>query len=89
MEQQWSKDRILTAYLNTIYFGNGAYGMERAARTYFGCSANELTLPQAALLAGIPRDPGSLRPVPEPEGGQGKTCARAPEDGPAGGYHRR
>ena len=39
LEQNWSKDRILTAYLNTIYFGNGAYGVERAARTYFGHSA--------------------------------------------------
>src|SRR5581483_10007112 len=38
LEQQWSKDRILTAYLNTIYFGNGAYGIEQAARVYFGHS---------------------------------------------------
>ncbi|MGC9974681.1 MAG: PBP1A family penicillin-binding protein, partial [Gaiellaceae bacterium] len=58
LQQKWSKDRILTAYLNTIYFGNGAYGVERAAESYFGCHANELTLPEAALLAGIPRDPG-------------------------------
>ena len=39
LEQRWSKDRILTAYLNTIYFGNGAYGIQQAARTYFGKSA--------------------------------------------------
>jgi len=62
LEQRWSKDRILTAYLNTIYFGNGAYGVERAAQTYFGHSAVELTLPEAALLAGIPRDPGLYDP---------------------------
>ena len=62
----WSKDRILTAYLNTIYFGNGAYGVERAARTYFGHSARKLTLPQAALLAGIPEDPSLYDPVAHP-----------------------
>jgi len=62
----WSKDTILTAYLNTIYFGNGAYGIERAARTYFGHGAHKLTLPQAALLAGIPEDPSLYDPVAHP-----------------------
>jgi penicillin-binding protein 1A len=71
LEQKWSKDRILTAYLNTIYFGNGAYGIERAARTYFGHSAAKLTLPEAALLAGIPEDPSLYDPVTHP------TSARA------------
>ncbi len=66
LEQSWSKDRILTAYLNTIYFGNGAYGIERAARTYFGHDALKLTLPQAALLAGIPEDPSRYDPVAHP-----------------------
>ena len=66
LEQRWKKDRILTAYLNTIYFGNGAYGIERAARTYFGHSAAKLTLPQAALLAGIPEDPSLYDPVAHP-----------------------
>jgi penicillin-binding protein 1A len=66
LEQRWSKDRILTAYLNTIYFGNGAYGVERAARTYFGHSAAKLTLPEAALLAGIPEDPTLYDPVTHP-----------------------
>jgi penicillin-binding protein 1A len=67
LEQRWSKDRILTAYLNTIYFGNGAYGVERAARTYFGHSAAKLTLPEAALLAGIPEDPTLYDPVTHPQ----------------------
>jgi penicillin-binding protein 1A len=67
LEQRWSKDRILTAYLNTIYFGNGAYGVERAALTYFGHSADKLTLPEAALLAGIPRDPGLYDPFRNPK----------------------
>ena len=66
LEQRWSKDRILTAYLNTIYFGNGAYGIQRAAQTYFDTSAARLTLPQAALLAGIPADPSRYDPVTNP-----------------------
>jgi penicillin-binding protein 1A len=45
LEQKWSKDRILTAYLNTIYFGNGAYGIQQAAQTYFHHSAKAITLP--------------------------------------------
>jgi penicillin-binding protein 1A len=67
LEQVWKKDEILTAYLNTIYFGNGAYGIERAARTYFGHDALKLTLPQAALLAGIPEDPSLYDPVAHPQ----------------------
>src|SRR2546430_8436802 len=66
LEQRWSKDRILTAYLNTIYFGNGAYGIQRAAQTYFNTSASRLTLPEAALLAGIPADPSRFDPVTNP-----------------------
>ncbi|MBA3718138.1 MAG: PBP1A family penicillin-binding protein [Actinobacteria bacterium] len=67
LEQRWSKDRILTAYLNTIYFGNGAYGIQQASQTYFQHSARALTLPEAALLAGIPRDPTLYDPVANPE----------------------
>jgi penicillin-binding protein 1A len=67
LTQRWSKDRILTAYLNTIYFGNGAYGILQAARTYFGGkSADELTLPESALLAGIPTNPSAFDPVQHP-----------------------
>ncbi len=62
LEQQWDKDQILTAYLNTIYFGNGAYGVEQAALTYFGHGASKLTLPEAALLAAIPSDPARYDP---------------------------
>ena len=68
--QHWTKDRILTAYLNTIYFANGAYGIERAARTYFGHNARKLTLPEAALLAGIPEDPSRYDPVAHPQAAQ-------------------
>ena len=66
LSQRWSKDRILTAYLNTIYFGNGAYGILQAARTYFDKSAAELTLPEAALLAGLPRSPTFYDPAQHP-----------------------
>jgi len=66
LEQRWSKDRILTAYLNTIYFGNGAYGIQRAAQTYFNTTAAKLELSQAALLAGIPADPSRYDPVTNP-----------------------
>ena len=68
LTQRWSKDRILTAYLNTIYFGNGAYGILQAARTYFGGKrAVELTLPEAALLAGMPANPSLYDPVQHPQ----------------------
>jgi penicillin-binding protein 1A len=67
LEQRWSKDRILTAYLNTIYFGNGAYGIEMAARVYFDKHAKALTLPEAALLAGLPASPGVYDPAANPE----------------------
>src|SRR6188768_495442 len=49
LERRYSKDRILELYLNAIYFGNGAYGIEAAAHQYFGVPATKLTLPQAAL----------------------------------------
>jgi penicillin-binding protein 1A len=66
VEKHWSKDKILTAYLNTIYFGNGAYGVEQASRVYFGESARDLDPAQAALLAGIPEDPSLWDPVAHP-----------------------
>ena len=66
LEQRWSKDRILTAYLNTIYFGNGAYGIQQASRAYFGKGAKYLDLHEAALLAGIPADPALHDPVTKP-----------------------
>ncbi|MDX6516053.1 MAG: penicillin-binding protein [Gaiellaceae bacterium] len=62
----WSKPRILTAYLNTIYYGNGAYGIQQAAVTYFGHGASKLTLPEAALLAGIPEGPSLWDPILHP-----------------------
>ena len=67
LEQRWSKDKILTAYLNTIYFGNGAYGIEQASLTYFHHKADQLSWAEAALLAGIPSDPTQFDPVTNPK----------------------
>jgi penicillin-binding protein 1A len=67
LEDQWSKDRILTEYLNTVYYGAGAYGVEAAARTYFHKSATKLTLREAALLAALPRFPSHYSPVSDPK----------------------
>ena len=67
LEKRWrNKERILTAYLNTIYFGNGAYGIQQAAKTYYRKGAKYLQLPEAALLAGIPADPARYDPVTNP-----------------------
>ena len=63
LEDKWSKDRILTEYLNTVYYGAGAYGVEAAARTYFHKSAKHLTLKEAALLAALPRFPSQYAPT--------------------------
>ncbi|HEU5320865.1 MAG TPA: penicillin-binding protein 1A, partial [Methylomirabilota bacterium] len=62
LERRYSKDRILEMYLNQVYFGHGAYGVEAAARTYFGKSVSELSVREAALLAGLPRAPSSYSP---------------------------
>jgi penicillin-binding protein 1A len=67
LERRYSKDRLLEIYLNQIYLGHGAYGVEAAARTYFGASVQELTLPQAALLAALPRAPGNYSPFEHPD----------------------
>lgn len=67
LEKQYTKDEILEMYLNTIYFGNGAYGVEAAARTYFAKSASDLTLAESALLAGIPARPSRFNPFVNPE----------------------
>ncbi len=66
LEQDWTKDRILTAYLNTIYFGHGAYGIQQAARAYFKKGAKDLDLAESALLAGIPADPSLYDPAASP-----------------------
>src|SRR6478672_698565 len=66
LDRKWSKDRILTAYLNDIYFGREAYGIEAAATAYFGVHARNLSLEQAALLAGRPQAPSAYDPIARP-----------------------
>lgn len=70
LERKYTKNQILAAYLNTIYLGNGAYGVEAAAATYFGEHASQLTLPQASLLAGMIQDPNGYDPVLHPAAAQ-------------------
>jgi penicillin-binding protein 1A len=66
LSRAWSKDRILTAYMNEVYYGNHAYGIEAAAETYFSRRAGELDLKQAALLAGLPQAPSLYDPFHSP-----------------------
>jgi penicillin-binding protein 1A len=67
IEQRFSKDQIFTFYANQVNFGHGNYGVEAAARFFFGKAAKELTLPEAALLAGLPQIPSKLSPIDNPD----------------------
>ncbi len=67
LEHQFSKDEILERYLNTVYFGHGAYGVQTASRRYFGVDVGALTLPQAALLAALLKAPSTYDPYRAPE----------------------
>lgn len=67
LEATFSKQQILEAYSNQIYFGSGAYGVEEASQTYFGKRAQDLTLLQAAVLAGLPNSPNSANPFANKE----------------------
>ena len=67
LEDDRSKQWILAQYLNSVFYGNFAYGAEAAARTYFSRSARALTLPQAALLAGLTQAPSSYDPLADPK----------------------
>jgi penicillin-binding protein 1A len=67
LEERYSKGRILELYLNAIYFGNGAYGVEAAARQYFGKPIGDVSLAEAALLAGLIQRPGATDPYRAPD----------------------
>ena len=67
LDRQMSKDQILERYLNTVYFGRGAYGIEAAARVYFNGTAKQLTTDQAALLVGLLRAPELADPATKPD----------------------
>ena len=68
LEHKFSKAQILDLYLNRVYFGSGAYGVEAAGQRYFGKSARQLTLPEAAMLAGLVKSPSRLAPNHNPDG---------------------
>jgi penicillin-binding protein 1A len=67
LEVKFSKTQILELYLNRVYFGSGAYGVEAAAQRYFGKSARAVTLSEAAMLAGLVRSPSRLAPTRNPD----------------------
>jgi len=67
LEKKYSKDWILERYLNTAYFGDGAYGIQAAAQHYFNVNANDLNLRQSAMLAGIVQSPGAFDPTENPD----------------------
>ncbi|MCW6506553.1 transglycosylase domain-containing protein [Lichenifustis flavocetrariae] len=68
LEHRYSKTQILELYLNRVYFGSGAYGVEAAAHRYYGKNAKDLTLPEAAVLAGLMKAPTKLAPNRNPQG---------------------
>ncbi len=74
LEHKFSKAQILGLYLNRVYFGSGAYGIEAAAQRYFGKSAKQLTLPEAAMLAGLVQSPSRLAPNRNPEGAERRAA---------------
>jgi penicillin-binding protein 1A len=70
LERKHSKNEILELYLNRVYFGSGAYGVEAAAQRYFGKSAKTVTIAEAAMLAGLVKSPSRLAPNRNPEGAE-------------------
>jgi penicillin-binding protein 1A len=72
LEDRLSKEQILTRYLNTVYFGRGAYGVQAAARTFFGTDAKDLGLARSAMLAGLITSPGHFDPYEYPERALGR-----------------
>ncbi|MFM8764257.1 MAG: transglycosylase domain-containing protein, partial [Spartobacteria bacterium] len=68
IETELTKEEILKAYVNRIYFGSGTYGIEAASQTYFGKPASKLNLPESATLAGLIRSPNRFSPLNNPDG---------------------
>jgi penicillin-binding protein 1A len=75
LSRHYSRDEILGIYLNRVYLGEGAYGVDAAARLYFGVPAAQLTLAQAAILAGLPKAPSSLNPLANPQNAATRATA--------------
>ncbi|MFU0505961.1 transglycosylase domain-containing protein [Pseudaminobacter sp. NGMCC 1.201702] len=73
LEQKHTKDQILEMYLNRVYFGSGSYGVDAAARRYFGKSSRDVTLSEAALLAGLLKAPSRLSPARDPKAAEARA----------------
>jgi penicillin-binding protein 1A len=73
LEHKYTKDQILQMYLNRVYFGSGAYGVEAASRRYFGVGARDVSLSQAALLAGLLKAPSRLSPARDPKAAEERS----------------
>ena len=82
LESRYTKDQILTLYLNRVYFGAGVYGIEAAAQRFFGKSADKLTLPEAAMLAGSVKAPARYNPLADTDASMTRAAIvlRAMED---------
>ncbi|HSM95361.1 MAG TPA: penicillin-binding transpeptidase domain-containing protein, partial [Rhizomicrobium sp.] len=82
LESRYSKDQILTLYLNRVYFGAGTFGIEAAAERFFGKPASQLTLPEAAMLAGSVKAPARYNPMADADASmkRGQVVLRAMED---------
>jgi penicillin-binding protein 1A len=73
LEHRFSKDQLLEVYLNRVYLGGGAHGVDAAARLYFGTPARRVSLWQAAILAGLPQAPSRLNPRSNPDGAMARA----------------
>lgn len=74
LEKELSKDQILALYLNTIYLGHGAYGVQTAAQTYFGKNVQDLDLAESAMIAGVIKSPGRYSPFLDPDAARGRRA---------------
>jgi len=73
LEQKFSKDQVLELYLNKVYFGGGAYGIDSAARKFFGHAGEEITLPEAAIIAGLVKAPSRYSPTADADAAIGRA----------------
>ena len=89
LEWRFSKDQILELYLNRVYFGGGAFGIDSASRRFFGHSATELSTGEAAIIAGLVKAPSNYSPTADSRGRAGPGPRRAQRDGRAWQHHPR
>ncbi len=81
IERKFSKNQILELYLNRVYFGGGAYGIDAASRRFFGHSARTLSLGEAAIIAGLVKAPSNYSPTADVEAARDRSRGRAANDG--------